>query len=304
MPHWLLKSAIHRAISWMPATHKWNELFQTYVTRSLRMNDDYFAGLVRHAARHLDVRFRLAGNGEFNALEIGTGWFPAAPVAAVLCGAKTVWTFDISPLLDRERIATMLGYFRAFAADGRLAKLLPALLPEKLALLDGPTDGEPAETLRRLGIEYLVRDARKTELPADSVDFVFSHSVFQYIPKEMLAEMLREFQRIARRGIVHSHHIHPGSEFAYFDRTLSPLHFYAYGEKAWGWLDSAINRQTRLCMPDYREVFREGGLAIRHEENSLRDLTDLSAMKLAPRFASYDPEELRIFSTWIEATAD
>lgn len=287
----------------MPATQKWNELFQTHVTRSIRLGDDYFAGLLRHASRHLDVRFRLAGTSSFNALEIGTGWYPVCPVASVLCGAKAVWTFDISPLLARERISEMLRYFRTFAADGRLAKLLPGLRGDKVALLDCDTNGEPIDVLRQLGIEYRVCDARETKLPDGSVDFVFSHSVFQYIPKEMLTEILREHQRVARKGIVHSHHIHPGSEFAYFDSRLSPLHFYAYGEKSWAWLDSAINRQTRLCMPDYRDAFHAAGLKICHEENSCRELSEVLSMKLAPRFAKYEPDDLRVFSTWIEATA-
>ena len=132
--------------------------------------------------------------------------------------------------------------------------------------------------------------------------FLFSHSVFQYIPLDILTEMLTEFRGISRGGVVHSHHIHPGSEFAYFDRRLSPLHFYEYGDAAWRILDSALNRQTRLCMPDYRAIFSGCGLRIVHEENSRREVSEVLSMKLAPRFMKYDPEELRIFSTWIEAT--
>jgi hypothetical protein len=292
-------------ISLLPGTHRLNELFQTHVTRSIRLSDEYFAGLLKHAARHLDVRFRRGGKGDFTALEVGTGWFPVCPVAAVLCGATKVWTFDIAPLIESGRLEKMFEYFLAFAADGRLAAMLPGLRPEKLGLLDTAAGGmgDPEARFRTMGIDYRVCDARTTGIPPESVDFFFSHSVFQYIPANILAEMFTEFRRVSRSGAVHSHHIHPGSEFAYFDRRLSPLHFYEYGDSAWSLLDSALNRQTRLCMPDYRAIFSGCGLSILREENSRRELSEVLSMKLAPRFLKYDPEELRVFSTWIEATA-
>ena len=37
MPHWMIKSAIHRAISLLPRSDRWNELFQHCVTRSLEL---------------------------------------------------------------------------------------------------------------------------------------------------------------------------------------------------------------------------------------------------------------------------
>ena len=175
MPHWLLKSAIHRVISLLPGTHRLNELFQTRVTRSIHLSDEHFAGLLKHAARHLDVRFRRCGKGDFTALEVGTGWFPVCPLAAVLCGATRVWTFDIAPLLESRRLEKMLEYFRVFARDGRLAALLPGLRPDRLVLLDKASGrlGDPTAVLKNLGIEYRVCDARNTGLPSDSVDFFF-----------------------------------------------------------------------------------------------------------------------------------
>src|ERR1035437_1656932 len=37
MPHWLIKSVMQRALSWLPASHYWNTLCKQYVTRSLEL---------------------------------------------------------------------------------------------------------------------------------------------------------------------------------------------------------------------------------------------------------------------------
>src|SRR5712672_3455768 len=42
MPHWLIKSAVHRVISWMPNPQSWNYLLSKYVVKSTGLNKDGF----------------------------------------------------------------------------------------------------------------------------------------------------------------------------------------------------------------------------------------------------------------------
>src|SRR5256885_2234136 len=102
MPHWLIKSGIQRVISWLPASARWNELFQRYVTRSIDLSEKAFEGKLEEADRFLQ-RFRrhqpLAPDS-FTAFEIGTGWYPTLPIAFYLCGASEIHTFDIASLLN------------------------------------------------------------------------------------------------------------------------------------------------------------------------------------------------------------
>jgi hypothetical protein len=287
MPHWLIKSALQRAISWLPARQRWNHLFQRYVTRSLGMTASSLAGRLADCQRHLAAYFERHPAAEnFTVFELGTGWFPALPIGMFLSGAGRVWTFDIESLLERGRLELLLRCFCELADDGRLVKCLPNLRPDRIvalrAALAESRKKPPAAVLATLGIEVRLDDARKSGIPAGSVDFFFSHSVWQYVPREVLADMLEESVRIARPGAVQSHNVHPGSQFYCFDRKLSPMHFYAYNDKVWRWLDSAVNPQTRLCLADYRELIKAAGLRLVREESIRRDVKELRGIRLAP----------------------
>src|SRR5438045_242194 len=101
MPHWLIKSAIHRAISLLPASHWWNELLQTYGTHSLQLGPERFELRLEYCRRHLEHLFEVQSPRPtgFAVLELGTGWYPIVPIGLYLCGASEVWTYDIAPLL-------------------------------------------------------------------------------------------------------------------------------------------------------------------------------------------------------------
>ena len=106
MPHWLIKSAIHRAISVLPNRQKFNEWFQRNVTKSLGLSQGAFEYKLDCCRRYLeDFLAEHPGRLEnFTAVELGTGWYPIAPIGLYLCGAKEIWSFDIDPLLSRERL--------------------------------------------------------------------------------------------------------------------------------------------------------------------------------------------------------
>src|SRR4051812_37755278 len=101
MPHWLIKSGIHRVISWLPASHVWNEVFQKYVTRSMGLGRPWFEVSLEDCRAHFQhLRDTRAGGVEgFKVLELGTGWYPVIPLGLYLYGASDIWTFDIAPLL-------------------------------------------------------------------------------------------------------------------------------------------------------------------------------------------------------------
>ena len=106
VPHWLIKSAIHRAISFLPRSERWNEVFQTYVTKSLEIDRGGFEQRLDFCRRHLEhfLELQPMRAENFSVLELGTGWFPIVPVGLYLCGASEIWTFDIVPLLRSSRM--------------------------------------------------------------------------------------------------------------------------------------------------------------------------------------------------------
>src|SRR3954464_15279726 len=106
MPHWLIKSAIHRGISLLPASQKWNEWFQEHVTKSLNLGPGAFEARLNACRQYLDDFLELQPQcaDSFTALELGTGWYPTVPIGLYLCGASEIWSYDIDALLRPERL--------------------------------------------------------------------------------------------------------------------------------------------------------------------------------------------------------
>src|SRR3954453_8811191 len=129
MPHWLIKSAAQRVISWLPASHRWNAIFQEKLTKSLIMTPERLQLRIDHCRTHLDyfVESGPKWKAGYSVLEIGTGWFPVVPLGLYLCGADEVWTFDIAPLLTRQRLKQTLDAFAKLDHAGGLRRSLPHL---------------------------------------------------------------------------------------------------------------------------------------------------------------------------------
>src|SRR2546423_817832 len=138
MPHWIIKSALHHAMSHLGKRQFWNELFQQYVTRSLNLTGGNVATGLGHCRRHLDTFFNQAPHQpeEFTVLEVGTGWYPVQPIGMALCGASRVWTFDLEPLLSRHRLRLLLEHLVRLSREGRMPELLPRLRLERLSRLE------------------------------------------------------------------------------------------------------------------------------------------------------------------------
>jgi hypothetical protein len=307
MPHWLIKSGIQRAISWLPASAWWNELFQTYVTRSVGLSEGAFEARLADAARFLD-RFRrhqpLAPES-FTVLEVGTGWYPTLPIAFYLCGAAEVHTFDIIGHLKRDRLARLLGYFCAAAENGILQRRLPGIRPDRLerlrALRSAPQDESPQETLKRIQIQVRVQDACDTGLPAGSVDFVFSCAVLEYVPRPVLPKLLGEFRRVASVRSAAVHWMNLEDQFRCFDPSIGPFNFLQYSEAQWRWRESPMIANNRHRIADYRELFARAGFVIMAEENRSGAIADLKRIRLAPEFQRYSTEDLLVVDTLITA---
>jgi SAM-dependent methyltransferase len=175
------------------------------------------------------------------------------------------------------------------------------LVNHSLALLDqlGEPLGSLAELEERFGIEYLAPvDARKTGLPAESVDFVSSTDVCEHVPADDLAAIFRECHRLLRPGGAFSCRIDLQDHYSYFDRSLSRYNFLRFSDGAWRLVNSPLHFQNRLRAPDYLRLVRDAGFELLVErpsgpgEDGLRQLQEIP---LAERFRNgYTPEELGV----------
>lgn len=307
MPSWLLKSAAQRCISLLPASSRWNELFQTYVTRSLDLTPERFEMRLAYCGRHLehllDLRPELQEG--FSVFELGTGWYPVVPMGLYLCGAEEIWTYDIAPLLNGRRMQAMTQKFLEYDSSGRLECFLPRLRADRLAVLRslmarGATP-DPVAFVGEMNIHVRVGDAQSTGLPAGVVDLFVSTGVLEYIPEFVLKHILREFQRLGRGRAVQSHYLNLADQYSYFDKSITPFNFLRFSPRAWGWLNSPLTWQNRLRISDFRNVFKKAGFRITKEENLSGSPEDLSKVPLDPQFQSCPREDLLVLFSWVVA---
>lgn len=307
MPNWLVKTTLHRAISKLPQPQWWNELFQTYVTRSQELGPGAFENLLERSRKHFDafLKGQQTPPDNFTIVELGTGWYPTVPVALFLCGASEIWTFDIVKLLKRKRLKLLLEYFCDFDERGVLVAKLPWVQKERVqrlrqALADFPQK-TPHEVLEQLNIHALIRDARTTGLAPASVDFFFSTAVLGHIPREVIDGIFREFKRIAKPRAIMSHFIGMKDQFSFFDHSLSSFNFLRYSDARWKQLDSPLIPQNRLRISDYRRLINETGWRIVRESNENGSIQELESVPLAQEFQSYSRADLLVLFTWLSA---
>ena len=309
MPHWLIKSAIQRAISLLPASQTWNSLFQQYVTRSLELTESRFEARLDYCRLHLEHFLELQPQRarDFTVLEVGTGWYPVVPVGLYLCGAGDIQTFDIDPLLQTARLQQMFNRFVEYEGAGALRKFLPRLQPERFARMSqtrAQNDGlSPVALLEKLGIHAHVRGAQATGLPAGKTDLFISTGVLEYIPPEILKAILAEFKRLGSPGAIQSHYLNLVDQYSYFDSSITPFNFLQYPGSRWKYLNSPLTWQNRMRISDFRQVFTQAGYQVTKEANTSGALEDLRKIRLAPEFQHHSVEDLLVLTSWLVAKA-
>lgn len=307
MPHWLIKSAAQRAISWLPGRHRWNELFQKHVTHSIDLTAQRFEARLEYARRHLDnfLELRPHRADRFRVCELGTGWFPVVPISLLLCGAGEVCSYDIAPLLSGSRLRDTFEKFGDYERSGALARFLPRLRPERWKRMRevAATAGQapPEAVLEQLDIRVRVRDARDTGLPPGTIDLFVSTGVLEYIPVPELKAILAEFKRLGSRDAVQSHYLNLVDQYSYFDPSITPFNFLKFPSRRWKYLNSPLTWLNRLRISDYRQLFAEAGYRVTRENNTSGSAEDLRKIRLAPEFQHYKQEDLLVLISWLTA---
>lgn len=307
MPNWLIKAALQRTIALLPKSHKWNELLQKHVTKSIELTTDRFSERLNFCRQHYEnfVQLRPEAAETFAVLELGTGWYPTVPVGLFLCGASGIWTYDISPLLSQERLHRLLCKFTDYAQSGELVKILPRARPERVARLhefaEQSRNTPPETVLEKMGIHAKVQDAQHTGLNPNGIDLFVSTGVLEYIPRSVLTNMFAEFQRVATPGAVTSHYLNLIDQYSYFDSSITPFNFLKFSAGQWNYFNSPLIWQSRLRISDFRELFAAAGFEIVKENSVPGSVADLRKIRLAPEFQAYKESDLIVLTSWLAA---
>jgi hypothetical protein len=303
--NWIIKAAIQRAVGAMPYRHFWSELIKPRHSRDV--TEDALIERLTEARIHLEHFQSMRGTREgFTALELGTGWFCVVPLAFMLCGATEVHSWDIAPLLKVDTLRRVAAALVAMHEADALSRHLPQLQPAQVEILRAALALEnPSldEMTRALRINYHVGEAKRTKLPADTIDLAVSDLVLQYIPYDDMVALFREFRRCSTGSLIMSHTIGLGDQYASDDPTISIFNFLRFPDWAWRLIRNPTTPLTRLRISDYRQAFRDAGFRIVAEHDQRGALSDLERVPLSKRFRSYDTNDLLVIVAHIVAEA-
>lgn len=298
---WRVKGTIQRVLGGLPGGHFLHQQLQRRI------------GGLKHFARECDIKvddWRLmmehfaaarVSLAHAHLLEMGTGWYPTFPVCLYLAGAQHVRTVDLNRLLDPALTIAMID---------RLQQHLPLI-----ARVSGTDEGEVrarhAQLLAALragaslaaatgsAIDYRApSDASRTNFASSSIDVVFSNSVLEHVPPDVIRACFAEAMRILRPGGIVFHSVNCGDHYAYTDRTINQLHYLAYSDEEWARWNNAFLYQNRLRAIDFTTMVREAGFRIELDTSRPHPdrLAQLDAIAVHPQFARYSREQLAITS--------
>lgn len=299
MKIWILKAIIQKTISFLPYPHRFNYFFQKYVTKGVYLTDEYFYSRIEIAKVHLHAFYNNSEKGKpGSCLELGTGWYPVVPVSFFLSGVQRTYSVDISMHTSAERIFTTIDKFKEAYEKGTLSTTIPQFDEERylqlIALRENSTIELP-ELLQSLHIEYLIGDARKLNLPDESIDLVSSNNTFEHIYPDILSGILKEFQRIThhQHGIM-SHFIDMSDHFAHFDKSITIYNFLKFSDSQWNVIDNSIQPQNRWRIYDYKNLYQQSDIPILHTTVYPGDIEQVRAVNIHAKYRIYPIEEVAV----------
>src|SRR5262245_16495014 len=169
-------------------------------------------------------------------LEMGTGWYPTFPFALFLGGAASVDTLDLNVHLKPDRVVALVDRLerhvdRIAEASGRAAAEVAS---EQRELARAIKRGAPVDEATGGVVHYRApADASDTGMTRGSIDVVFSNSVLEHVPGDVIAACFAEARRVLRAGGVVFHSVNCGDHYAYADRSINQLHYLQFSDDEW-----------------------------------------------------------------------
>jgi len=259
MVKWKLKAAIQRTCARMPASETIYYAIQRRFGSLRRPPDPWpnLQGLREILMQLREIGFALPGK---RVMEVGTGQRLDMPLGLYLCGAASIETFDLHRYLREELVLASVGAItakRKRVIDHFAGLADPLDVERRLDILGGVRT--LGELCRAAGIRYHApADAAHTPLAPRSIDLQFSYNVFEHIPRETLAAILRESNRVLADDGIACHSIDPSDHFAHDDPSISFINFLRFNEKEWKrYHDNQFAWHNRMRKDDYDRLYAE-----------------------------------------------
>lgn len=301
----MLKAAVQKGISFLPARERINYWFQKNITKGVLLTDEHFGYKIEHARDHL--RF-FAENKNFakessRVLELGTGWYPIVPIALYLSGYNTIVSVDLSGWLTKKGQLIAIEKFIEWRSKGKLDQILVNIDEQRWAVLKAIVEEQSSisyeEINQRIGLEARVENLFETTLQDHSFEFICSNNTFEHVHEPVLKKILEKFRALIKAGGTMSHFIDMSDHFAHFDSSINIYNFLKYSKAKWSRLDNDIQPQNRLRFIDYKNMYVELGIPITKEEVRAGDAVALAKVNVHSEYDTYSKEELMVSHGYI-----
>lgn len=303
MKKWILKAIIQKVITYLPFSFHFNYFFQKYITRSVRLSNDFFEIMLTHFAEFNE--YSNKHQKKFihkKALELGTGWHPIMPMCLYLAGCEEIHTVDLRCLLRKENLKTLLDKLITYHDNGKLQKFIPNIQEERIdqlkKLLANADQLTITEILQKFNITQTIMDAQQMDFKDDDFDFTYSVNVLEHVNGDVIEGISKEFYRVLKvKGLAY-HAIGVYDHFVHVDNNISKFNYLKYSEKQWRFIDNGIQPQNRKRISHFREIFIQEGYTILDEIFWEAEPLELAKIKVHPDFK--DQEDIDIpYGTFI-----
>ena len=208
-------------------------------------------------------------------LELGPGDSIASAMIGCAYGVKRVYLVDVGSFASTD-----VAFYRSLAAD--MAKR-GMNAPD----LSGAVSFE--DVLHICKAEYLTHGISSLrQIPAGSIDFIWSHSVLEHVRKNELKTMLQELKRVLKPGSLSSHNID------FQDHLEGALNSLRFSERVWesSFFTKSGFYTNRIPAVTMHGMFKTAGFEIRQEAFGKWPALPTPRTSMHADFQGYRDEEL------------
>lgn len=293
---WWIKGLIQNVLCRVPGGKSVNDRLQTSVG-GLR---DFEGNIQRKVGDWLGIVRCMEAAGRpdikgLSVLEVGTGWYSCLPFCFALAGASRVITVDLLSHLNPRLTFAMLAALEAHVDAIAAATHQPVeQVRERLRVFRAASDLDSLLTVA--GVTYKAPQFAQDLhwIPDSDLDIVYSNSVLEHIPPDVLPEIMKESHRLLRPGGLMVQAVACHDHYAHFDKRISYVNYLQYSDRQWRWWNNPFHYQNRLRAKEFLSLAGAAGFDILYQEQVVRPGTReaLERMQIAQEFRHFSPEEL------------
>lgn len=294
--NWKLKFGLQKLISFLPFNDFIYRKIQYDLGRLNKINIESKLGQADRVLRGLDaINHDLSGN---KCVEIGSGWVFTVPYYFLLKGVKSLALYDIDRKIDYKANIKALQQFKEIIVSKENHSKIDQLLQH-------PNKDGFINALNSVNISYNApKDFTDSGLEENTIDIVYSVTVFEHIPENILAKIINESFRVLKKGGIMAHLIDMGDHFSHTDKNISPINFLKFDEKKFKIINNKFLYQNRLRASDFERMFLEKGFKIKYFDPNVnkKSLKAFNKLNIDASFNKYSKEDLCTSSICIIAS--